>query len=282
MSEGFRLELMGTFRLAGPDGAEIKIRSKKNKALAAILALSPRCTTTRERLGNILWGSHGEEQARASVRQSLTSLRAELGPFWEELIQEGGANLTLKLTKLSVDVLDVLNHDNQTSQEKLRDLVGIAKGELLADVRLAEGEFEDWLAFERSRIHSSTIALLEKVTAQESGTKQIEAARELVRFDPLRETSHRILMRACMDCGDASLALKQYEECRTLLKRELQVEPSPETRALRSFTCRTSEPKSTSECRGQFSAKPGTWRRYLHCGLAVHRPRIRFRALFSG
>ncbi len=233
MSQSFRLELLGTFRLASSDGAEIKIKSKKNKALAAILALSPRCTATRDRLGDILWGSHGEEQARASVRQSLTSLRAELGPFWEELIQEVGMNLSLKLTNLSIDVLDVLDHDNQTSPEMLRHLAGIAKGELLADVRLAEGEFEDWLAFERSRIHSSTIALLEKVTVLESGARQVASAKELVRLDPLRETSHRMLMRACMDCGDASLALKHYDEFRALLERELQVEPSPETRALR-------------------------------------------------
>jgi TolB-like protein/Tfp pilus assembly protein PilF len=240
MSSGFRLGLMGNFQLEGPDGIEIAIKSKKNKALIAILALSPKCTSTRDRLGDLLWGSHGEEQARASLRQSLAMFRKELGASWEALFLEAGNSLSLRLSTLTIDVLALLSHDGQPGVEPLRKIADLSNAEFLADIRLSEPAFEDWLSVERARVHSSLIVLLEKVTALESGVRQVASARELVRLDPLRESSHRILMRAYVDCGDASLALKQFEDCRGLLKRELQVEPSPETQTLREEIVRNS------------------------------------------
>ncbi|MCB1378643.1 MAG: hypothetical protein KDK89_09800 [Alphaproteobacteria bacterium] len=224
---------MGTFQLEGPGGDQIAIRSKKNKALVAILALSPNCTSTRERLGDLLWGSHGEEQARASLRQSLTVLRKDLGSLWEPLFVEAGDNLSLQSAGLAVDVLGLLGHESKTDVSELRLIADAAHAELLADVRLVEHAFEDWLVVERSRVHSAAISLLERLTALEAGLRRVATARELVRLDPLRESSHRVLMRAYVDSGDASLALKQFEECRGLLRRELQIEPSAETRALR-------------------------------------------------
>ena len=60
----------------------------------------------------------------------------------------------------------------------------------------------------------------------------IQRARELLSLDPLRETSHRQLMRLYADSGERSKAIAQYQSCRQLLQRELGVEPSDETRHL--------------------------------------------------
>lgn len=59
-----------------------------------------------------------------------------------------------------------------------------------------------------------------------------EAARELVRLRPFRETGYRLLMRAHTAAGNAAEALRVYESCRTLISEELGVPPSPETRAM--------------------------------------------------
>ena len=74
-----KLQLFGEFSLSGSDGNPIAVTSKKNRALLAILALSPGLHATRERLAGLLWGEHGEDQARSSFRQSLAVLRKELG-----------------------------------------------------------------------------------------------------------------------------------------------------------------------------------------------------------
>ena len=54
----------------------------------------------------------------------------------------------------------------------------------------------------------------------------------LIALDPLRETSHRSLMHAYAAQGQGDQAMKQYQTCRTLLRQELQVEPSKETEDL--------------------------------------------------
>lgn len=60
----------------------------------------------------------------------------------------------------------------------------------------------------------------------------LEAARELVRLRPFRESGYRLLMRAHVADGNAAEALRVYEACRTLISEELGVPPSPATRTL--------------------------------------------------
>lgn len=57
----FRLNLLGAFTLRNAADQELMISSRKNRALLAVLALSPKLTCTRERLSTLLWGDHGEE-----------------------------------------------------------------------------------------------------------------------------------------------------------------------------------------------------------------------------
>ena len=81
---------------------------KKNRALLAVLALSPGQAMTRERLASLLWGDRGEEQARNSLRQSLAVLRKELGPDGSNLIRSLDEALKLQMEATAVDVLDVV------------------------------------------------------------------------------------------------------------------------------------------------------------------------------
>jgi DNA-binding SARP family transcriptional activator len=60
----------------------------------------------------------------------------------------------------------------------------------------------------------------------------VEAARDAVRQEPLRETAHQLLMRAYAASGNTAEALLAYERCRKLIAEELGVDPSPSTKAL--------------------------------------------------
>jgi DNA-binding SARP family transcriptional activator len=60
----------------------------------------------------------------------------------------------------------------------------------------------------------------------------LEAAREAVALEPLRETGHQLLMRAHAAAGNTAEALKAWEYCRRLIAGELGVSPSPPTRAV--------------------------------------------------
>ena len=67
----------------------------------------------------------------------------------------------------------------------------------------------------------------------------VEAAREVVRLRPFRETGYRLLMRSHVAAGNAAEALRVYERCRALISEELGVPPSQETRALHAELLRS-------------------------------------------
>ena len=73
-----KLSLFGPFR-ASLDGQELRIGSRRSQALLAMVALAPTAAVARDRLAATLWPDRAEEQARASLRQELSSLRRALG-----------------------------------------------------------------------------------------------------------------------------------------------------------------------------------------------------------
>lgn len=60
----------------------------------------------------------------------------------------------------------------------------------------------------------------------------IDIAQRLVKLDPLREASHRLLMTLFAESGQRAAALKQYTSCATVLSVELGVEPEAETKSV--------------------------------------------------
>ena len=93
-----------------------------------------------------------------------------------------------------------------------------------------------WLELERGRLEDirvRALSCLAEVWIQR-GDAALAArdALEALRLDPLREISHRLLIRAHLAAGDRGAAIKAYEACRRTLGEELGVVPSPETAAL--------------------------------------------------
>src|SRR5439155_1987834 len=74
--------------------------------------------------------------------------------------------------------------------------------------------------------------LLQYQRAQGKIAAAIQTARRLLGIDPLQESVHRVLMRLFAQTGRREAALRQYELCVGLLKRELQLEPELATRTL--------------------------------------------------
>jgi non-specific serine/threonine protein kinase len=54
----------------------------------------------------------------------------------------------------------------------------------------------------------------------------------LITLDPINEASHRQLMEVYFQSGQSSAALNQYQACEQLLRKELNLDPQPETRTL--------------------------------------------------
>src|SRR5262249_15904954 len=76
----------------------------------------------------------------------------------------------------------------------------------------------------------SLVALIAKLEEDRAFGEAIEHAQRLLDVDPLNETTWRTLMRCHGKRGERATALHVYQQCASVLKRELGVQPSPETR----------------------------------------------------
>lgn len=218
MTDIAKLELSGGFRLTTADGRDVPVSSRKARGLLAILALSPGQSATRARLRGLLWSDRGEQQAGDSLRQLLATLRKELAEAGLDIIQSRDDTLTLAACEVPAT-------DDGNAIESHH-------GDLLAGLDVGDEAFEEWLAHERRSYAARMTENFERIAARETGAARLAAARRLLAIDPLREASHRSLISALLEAGETALALKQLEDCRAILKRELGVAPSAETEAL--------------------------------------------------
>lgn len=232
--KALNLTLLGGFSARGETGDPIEISSKKNRALLVILALSPQMTMTRKGLAGLLWSDRDEAHARSSLRQSLAVLRKELQLGNKPLLEISEETIRLPADDVYVDALEFLQAAQAPDAPSLRRAADLYQDELVAGVATGDEMFEDWLAGRRSLFRQTAIRAFDTLARMESGSAQIAACQRLLALDPLREASHRMLMRAYATGGENGLALKQYDICRNELRRELGVEPAQETRDLRA------------------------------------------------
>src|SRR3546814_15636784 len=73
-NSAFRLDLIGSFRLVGPDGARILIPSKRSCILLAMLATSRSGERSRRWLQERLWGSRERTNSQARLPRELSNL----------------------------------------------------------------------------------------------------------------------------------------------------------------------------------------------------------------
>lgn len=225
-----KLQLLGGFRLVVA-GEEVRLSSRKAKALLAVVALAPRQSATRAKLKALLWSDRGEDQASASLRQLLVALRKDLGPLGPVLLllRDDSIGLDPKAVEIDVCRFNIAELAGDAAQS-----VTHYGGLLLDGLDIGDQAFEDWLAAERRKFLGSAIDMFERRVTELSGETRVAMAQRLVALDQLREASHRALISAYLANGEAALARKQFDTCKTLLARELGVAPAAQTEALLS------------------------------------------------
>jgi TolB-like protein len=228
-----KLQLLGGFKLQNEAGQEIAIPARKGRALLATLAVSPSGTASREKLAALLWSDRGEDQARSSLRQTLTVLRKELGIPGANLIVADDQRVELARDTMEIDAVSIVSLSKTNDVLALRRAANLYQGEFLADGAVSDPMFEEWLAGERSRFRDLMISILDRLLTLEPAVERVALAKRLLALDPLREASHLFLMKAYADSGERSMALQHYSLCRDLLKSELNVQPGHDIEQLR-------------------------------------------------
>ena len=186
----------------------------------------------RDKLAALLWGDRGEDQARDSLRHTLVDLRKVLPAG---LIAEG-RSLALDPAAVDVDVVAFANQATVGTPEALDQAATLYRGDFLDGFVLREPAFEEWLVTERTRLRELAVDVFVRLLTQQRAAgrtaEAIQTAVRLLGLDPTQETAHRLLMRLYVQQGRRGAALRQYQTCVAVVRRELGAAPEPETRAL--------------------------------------------------
>jgi DNA-binding SARP family transcriptional activator len=231
------LELLGDFRLRSESGSLVTISAKKSQAMLAYLGVKPAQLVSRDKMASLLWSSTASEQARQSLRQTLSTLRKELAALSpKKILIEEGDFLSLDPSLVYVDVAEFESLVAVGTAEALDPATRLYAGDFLDGFELDEEKFDQWVLAERDRLHRMAVRahalLVEQLTRAGALDEAVATAQRSLRIDPLQETMHRALMRLYLQGGDTTNALQQYDACAKVLRRELAVEPDAETKAL--------------------------------------------------
>lgn len=233
-----RLDLLGDLQMRSESGSLVAISAKKSQALLAYLGVKPPQRVSREKIAMLLWSSTGPDQARQSLRQTLSTLRKELAAISadEKILVEENDLLGLNETLVECDVAAFETLVAAGTEEALAQASELYRGDFLYGFQINEERFDQWVTAERDRLHRMALRghmqLLELQSRRGAIDDAITTGQRSLRIDILQEPVHRALMRLYMQSGDLVNALQQYETCAKVLKRELRIDPDAETRAL--------------------------------------------------
>ena len=101
---GLRIALLGGLEIAADVATAGAPLTRKAKALVAYLALRGRRGQSREKLAELLWGDSAEDQARANLRQALSSIRKALNDDGAAYLATNGDQISLAGRDLELDV----------------------------------------------------------------------------------------------------------------------------------------------------------------------------------
>ena len=197
--------------------------------VVAFLALQ-RTSQSRTFVAGTLWPGTTDSRAGANLRSALWRLRQMNRPIVEATVTR------LHLYQgVDVDVLEL-----EAAIRRIADGRSYVSAQdierILSPADLLPGWYEDWVVFERERLRQLRLhaldALSERLVARGRFALAVEAALAAVREEPLRESSHRSLIRAHLAEGNVSEAIREYRGYRQLLNEELGVAPSREMEGL--------------------------------------------------
>lgn len=235
------VRLLGDFTFTCDERPIEGINTPRLQSLLGYLVLHRDAPQLRQHLAFVFWPDSSETQARNNLRQLIHVLRRVLPSESTFLASDNRtlqwrreAPLRLDIDDLEAALAELEHADRQWDSSALR-----AVGQRIADLYqddLLPGCYDEWVAPERERLRALFLQGLDRLIAlheaQRDYTAAIHVARRALHFDKLNEGAYRTLMRLLALSGDRTRALRVYQTCASVLRRELGIEPGEETQAL--------------------------------------------------
>ncbi len=209
-------------------------KSDKARALLAYLVVEPNRPHARSTLAGLLWPDLPEESANANLRSVLSNLRKVLQT------SEQDPSPILKIDRHSVQLnpqadidCDLLEFQSLVAGGDLVQAAGLYNGRLLGGFSIGSAPFDDWLQVRTEAVHQEMLQTLHTLTTEciyhgEFG-RAMEYARRHLELEPAGEEAYQQVIYLLGLTGQRSAALAQFKQCKSMLRKELSVDPSDST-----------------------------------------------------
>ena len=224
------------------------VNVERRKALALIVYLViTRNRFSRDALATLLWPEQDRGRARGALRRLLWEINRSLG---EGFLETDGDNVAAHAAvEIWVDVQEFnrcvdkyQSHQHETLLcDECKDAI-LRAAELYSDDFLAgftlrdSPEFDEWQFFQTEQLRGEFATSLDLLVRHygESGNfdQAITLARRRLKLDPIHEPAHRSLMQLYAWSGQRAAAMRQYAQCKHVLKEELGITPQAATHQL--------------------------------------------------
>jgi DNA-binding SARP family transcriptional activator len=219
---GLSLSLLGTWRLTHGT-TEIRVPANRQR-LIALLALSG--PQNRAFVAGVLWSDRPETHAQSNLRSTLSRLQSS----GLSIVESVGYLLRLS-PQVRVDVAQLVSCAESIVYRRCDLPPDSATVLQLQQGRdLLVGWYDDWVVAHRDRLRHLRLHALEIAAGSLSNAgrfaEALEAALATVEGEPLRESAHRAVILIHLAEGNRVEAVRQFQTYRSLLHRELGIEPS--------------------------------------------------------
>jgi len=194
---------------------------------------------------NTFWPGTSPEAARNSLNVAIHGLRRTLRTVARDrlvVIHQDGAYFIDPTLDVWVDAEVFEDQLKSAHQHLIRGEPARAKADFEAAIELYGGDFladdpyEEWALVTREQLRLSYLDCLDQLSRLRFNSGDysgcIEACSKILACDSCREDAHRRLMRSYSRQGQLQLALRQYNTCAAILRRELRLSPAPATTEL--------------------------------------------------
>ncbi|MDE2575664.1 MAG: hypothetical protein KGL55_10185 [Rhodospirillales bacterium] len=218
-----QVSLFGRMRLLDGAGKPVDLRSRKARAVIAVLAVAAPAPVLRQHLIDLLWSRRDSLQGRGSLRQCIHELNLALGPLGGDLLRADRNHAALRREAIRIDI-----GRSDSGGNFLEDLVGL------------DPAFDRWLETQRQRMDRAAVVLAEAellrlLPAETDPAAAIAAAERVLAIEPTHEGAWRAVMAAHAARGEHAAAIGAYQRCATTLAEVAQTAPSAETEALAAW-----------------------------------------------
>jgi predicted ATPase/DNA-binding SARP family transcriptional activator len=245
-----RVQLCGEFRVwrGKKDLTHSLTRLGKPKTLLKIFVTHAGRIFSQDELIELLWPDAPADASAVNLRKRISELRKALEPHLSRgsqsqyiLTRPGGYCFNAQ-APYTTDILESMRAWEEGQRFESAGQFGQAICEYERAIALTQGEFlaedryEEWTLALRERWHEMVLKTLSRLAECYARLREyqhaLEQCRKILELAPTSESAYRQKMLYHYLAGEESEAAHTYQTCVETLKRALDLQPSPETRAL--------------------------------------------------